>query len=317
MQEITNQKVRKLLYYTNAYTNRYIVPNAYFRKQLKRKLDRIKDEDRGYILDRLNHYHKVQEPFTVSDQAVMLNQVPDSSQTVYYYDFLPILQHFPEAVRFDYAFGDVNWIPEVPSLVKSRPIAPDNANGIVMKLEAIRHFRPIIDPVKYEDKIDKLVWRGAGWQPHRRAFLKQCWDHPLCDVGQVNEQEDTPAGWMKAKMSIPEQLQYKFVLSIEGNDVATNLKWIAQSNSLCFMTKPKMETWFMEERLVPNVHYVELRDDYADVEEKINHFIAHPNEAKDIIHNFQQYYEQFRNPLREELISLMVVEKYLSLSGQL
>ena len=51
-------------------------------------------------------------------------------------------------------------------------------------------------------------------------------------------------------MTINEQLHYKFILCSEGNDVASNLKWVMSSNSIAVMPKPKFETWFMEGILV-------------------------------------------------------------------
>ena len=176
---------------------------------------------------------------------------------------------------------------------------------------------PIQDGQAFEDKKDLLVWRGAAWKPWRKDFLKQYWNHPLCDVGQVNAPTDLEmVAWVKPKMTVEEQLQYKFILSIEGNDVASNLKWIAQSNSLCFMTKPNHETWMMEGRLEGGVHYVQLRDDYADVPEKIEYYMAHPKEALQIISNLQQYYKQFTNRELDELISLLVIKNFASCTGQ-
>ena len=73
-----------------------------------------------------------------------------------------------------------------------------------------------------------------------------------------------------------EQLQNKFILCIEGNDVASNLKWAMSSNSLVFMTKkPKFETWFMEGTLIPGHHYVEIKDDYSDMIEKMDYYLSH------------------------------------------
>ena len=40
--------------------------------------------------------------------------------------------------------------------------------------------------------------------------------------------------------------KHKFILCIEGNDVASNLKWVMSSNSVAVMPKPKFESWFME-----------------------------------------------------------------------
>ena len=112
-------------------------------------------------------------------------------------------------------------------------------------------------------------------------------------------------------------LQYKFILSIEGNDVATNTKWIMSSNSLCFMTKPKFETWFMEGKLIPNYHYVLINNDYSDLEEKIKYYIDNTEEAEDIIQNANNYTSQFKNKKSEDWLQLKVLERYFDFSGQL
>ena len=118
-------------------------------------------------------------------------------------------------------------------------------------------------------------------------------------------------------MTISDQLQNKFIFSIEGNDVATNVKWSMSSNSLLVMAKPKYETWFMEGRLVPSVHYVEVKDDYSDLEEKIDYYLTHPSEAEEIINNAKQYVAQFQDASVEDWLGLKVLERYLQQSGQL
>jgi hypothetical protein len=117
-------------------------------------------------------------------------------------------------------------------------------------------------------------------------------------------------------MSIADQLKFKFVISLEGNDVATNLKWIMLSNSVCFMRKPRVESWFMEGSLIPNHHYVLLDDEFSDLEDKINYYTKHTDKAMAIIKNANQYAMQFLDTRREKLISLLVLRKYFDLSGQ-
>lgn len=312
-----NKRVSKLLFYSKAISQRFLVPDAFFRVQSGRKLKWIERYDVEEILDRVDYYNKQQTSFELSGKEIGLGSIPHTRQTAYYYDMRSLLRHFPKRIRVKYLFGDVRDIEAQPTFVKSRAISEANANNILLKLNHVRHFMPISDSIPYEDKLDVLVWRGDG-KEHRKVVLRKFCNHPLCDVGQVNfPHEGDPPGWMKQKMTIAEQLQYKFILSIEGNDVATNLKWIAQSNSLCFMARPKYETWMMEGRLVPGEHYVELRDDYADLPEKIEHYKKHPDEAKCMVHNFRGYYQQFSDSRREELIGLLVLQKYLRLSGQL
>ena len=82
------------------------------------------------------------------------------------------------------------------------------------------------------------------------------------------------------------------------------------SNSIAIMPRPKFESWFMEGRLQGGVHYIEIKDDYSDLEEKIRYYSTHPEEAKAIIRNAHAFVDQFRDKEREELISLLVLEKY-------
>ena len=88
------------------------------------------------------------------------------------------------------------------------------------------------------------------------------------------------------------------------------------SNSVCVMPKPKYETWFMEGTLEAGVHYIEVNDDFSDAEEKIHYYSKHTKEALQIINNANAYVDQFKDSKREKLISLLVLDKYFSLSGQ-
>ena len=83
------------------------------------------------------------------------------------------------------------------------------------------------------------------------------------------------------------------------------------------MRRPRFETWYMEGRLVPDVHYVLLKDDFSDLEEKIQFYNENQALAQEIIKNAQTYTEQFKDIEREHKINLLVAKKYFELSGQL
>ena len=116
--------------------------------------------------------------------------------------------------------------------------------------------------------------------------------------------------WKKPKLTIDEQLCYKFVLSVEGIDVATNLKWIMSSNSIAVMPQPEYETWFMEGTLIPDYHYISIKRDFSDLDEKINYYMKNEDKALEIIENAHRYIQQFKNKKQERIISLMVLNKY-------
>lgn len=269
------------------------------------------------VRSRVEYYNKVDNEFYVSNEAVEEKKFLRKGHiSSYFFDLKVLLKEFPKTVKFDYIFGDVTFIPASPSFVKSRPISNGNKNSVLLKLDSVRHYYFYPDRIKYKDKIDLLVWRGAAHQPHRKFFIKKFYNHLLCDVGCVHRKSEGKP-WHKDYMSISEQLEYKFILSIEGNDVATNLKWIMASNSLCFMVKPKFETWFMEGLLIPGYHYVELKSDYSDIEEKIDYYLKNPDKAEEIINNANEYVSQFMDHEKEKLISLLVMKKYFELSAQI
>lgn len=88
------------------------------------------------------------------------------------------------------------------------------------------------------------------------------------------------------------------------------------SNSVAVMPRPTCESWFMEGKLIPNYHYIEIKADFSDVEERLNHYIAHPEEAEAIIQHAHEYVDQFRDSKRERLITYLVLQKYFLFTEQ-
>jgi len=315
---LENQRLRKFLFYSTGILQHALLPDHLFRRQLDHKLSQLSHHDEQDLLKRVAYYNKYQTSTCIPAKALRLAELSIKKKSSYYYDFRRLLRHFPTSVKTAQQFGDVRTVSDFPRFVKTRPISSQHENSIILKLNSIRHFRPITDQIPYRQKKDSLVWRGMVKRDHRRAVFKKHFNTPFCDLGKTNTlPDDDVPDWNKPYLSIAQQLQHKFILSIEGNEVATNLKWIAQSQSLCFMTRPKFESWFMEGTLRDGEHYVELQDDYFDLPEKLDYYLAHPDEAEAIIANFNRYYDQFRDPAKEELIGLLVVRKYLAMTGQL
>jgi len=291
----------------------FLIPSAFFQKKLPLYVDRKVDKD---LQRRVDYYNKVEENFVVDPKVKTIKAFKKEKKKTYFFDLFEYLRYFPKHFKISYLFGDVTTIPQVSTIVKSRPIAGDNQNSILMKLDKVRHFIFVEDKIDFVDKKDILVWRGKAHMPHRQAFVQRYHDNPYCDIGETKKNRDPLIAWQKPKMRLNEQLQYKFILSIEGNDVASNLKWVMSSNSLSFMTKPKYETWFMEGTLIPDYHYVLLEDDYSDLEEKVAYYSEHIDEALEIIANAHAYVAQFKDAKLEDRLSLLVLQKYFEKSSQ-
>jgi hypothetical protein len=238
--------------------------------------------------------------------------------TAYYLDQHEVTRWFPKNLRWNFCPGDVYFTPKTPTIVKSRLLEGDNSNSVILKLDKLRHFMFVHDTKPFRDKKDIAIFRGKIRQSRvRTKFLEMFFTHPMFDCGVVGKNEGCPEEWMTEKKTIQEHLDYKFIMALEGNDVASNLKWVMSSNSLAVMTKPTCETWFMEGTLIPNFHYVEVKEDFSDLEEKLQYYIQHPEKAEEIIRNAHDFVRQFQDKKRETIISLLVLDKYFRLSGQI
>ncbi len=305
----------KFRYYVRAVCKTLLTPRGFCRARLRSKLAKVARYDREYIRRRVNHCNGLTQPQTLSDRALAIGAVDRLARPrVYSFDSQEYLRHFDASLRLRYVWGDVTHVPDEPAFVKSRPIGGDNANAVLLKLDKVRHFNFIRDERPFAGKKNQLIGRGAITQPHRIRFYERYFDHPLCDLGQTNDAPNPQ--WKKDKLTIGEHLAYKFILALEGNDVATNLKWIMSSNSLAVMPTPRFETWFMESTLIADHHYVHIADDYANLEEKLAYYIANPDAALRIVENANAYARQFQDAEREALISLLVIEKYFYRTAQ-
>ena len=73
---------------------------------------------------------------------------------------------------------------------------------------------------------------------------------------------------------------HKVIISFEGNDVASGLKWSLLSQSVVLMPMPTRTSWAMEELLEPWVHYIPMNDDGSNAEEMVQWVIDNDQKAK-------------------------------------
>jgi hypothetical protein len=236
--------------------------------------------------------------------------------------FISYVEEKPE--EFNFNPYDLSWSQEYPTFVKSRKLS-DPKNSILLPLEDLYIPSFYIDilnsDIGFESKLDTCVWRGVNsgnffnivdkTRANRRDLvLKYCF-HDTFNIG-LSFANYKPSGnvnfdvnkYVKSKISIKEQLKYKYIISVEGNDFATNLSWIMLSNSVPLMPIPFVETWKIESKLVPYVHYVPLNNDFSDLEEKIEWCNNNRDKCKNIAFMSRVYVLQFfNNNLEKEIIT--------------
>ncbi|GMH76337.1 hypothetical protein TrST_g9528 [Triparma strigata] len=190
-----------------------------------------------------------------------------------------------------FQFGDSAQAPRLPLILKARQIH-STVKPILWPLNSHRHFDGFKttqrDDVAWKEKDPRLVWRGAatgvqGGKPNnhrvsRIDVVRRYSSSPGIDVG-FTESFGEAKHLEKAKISKKELLKHKYLLSMEGNDIASGLKWMLLSNSVVFMAKPEHESWAMEAYLIPFVHFVPLNDDMSNLEEMIEWSQEHDKEC--------------------------------------
>lgn len=323
-------KNSKLKYYVKRYLQ-CTTPRGVYRYALKSQLsyfESLSESEQKYIIERVEYYCKLPEATNSSDISKLLpKESPQLKNHIlrkrgkypssYFFDTYEYTRYFNRNFRWNHLFGDINYVPNIQSITKSRPIGDHNSYSVILKLNKNRHFIRVKDKNKFENKRDVAIFRGdVSRKADRCSFVERFINHPLCDIGVVSRHPNSPIEWERKPKSIYEHLKYKFIFALEGNDVASNLKWVMYSNSIAVMPKPKCETWFMEGKLVAGVHYIEIASDFSDLEDKLQYYINNPHEAIQISRNANKYVEQFWDKRREHLISLMTLQRYFEATGQ-
>ncbi|MDE6301807.1 MAG: lipopolysaccharide biosynthesis protein [Muribaculaceae bacterium] len=307
-------------YYLASYL-RSVCPAEPFRRMLQRRLESAAlRPDYEYMLERRDYCNRLRPGTPLCDGCPTIREMEMTRQKVYYLDTWRYARYFNPDLRLRLLPGDIDYVPDKPSVTKSRPIADsaDNAFSVLFKLDRVRHFIFAKNDIPFRQKSDIALFRGKiGGKDNRIRFLEKFYGHPMVDAGDVTRYNDEHPEWLRHKLTIPEQLRHKFILALEGNDVASNLKWVMSSNSVAVMPRPTCESWFMEGTLIPDHHYIEIAPDFSDLPDRLSYYIAHPDECEAIIANANAYVDRFRDEEREDLISLMVLEKYFRNTGQL
>ena len=216
------------------------------------------------------------------------------------------------------ALGDINIKMKQFCFTKSRPTDLTNNYNILLNLNTPRHWNGLQDvnihDIPYNKKNNKIIWRGMSTGKQKRVIFVDKFQNNInknIDIKFSSLVQNTESNnYILHNMSIKEQLQSKFIISIEGNDVATNLKWILYSNSVAIMPKPTVSSWIMEDTLIAGIHYVEIMNDYSDLEEKYNWCLNNLEECKKIADNGKEYMQQFLNINTEKEITKQLIDIY-------
>ncbi|KAI8823309.1 glycosyl transferase family 90-domain-containing protein [Chytriomyces cf. hyalinus JEL632] len=191
--------------------------------------------------------------------------------------------------------------------------------------EAVKLAESASDPIPWERKKRVLFWRGSTtggrfdssvpWRQYPRSRLVK-WGleyaskHPgtafdagvtedvatleneqlMVDVGfhHVNDavilkDVETEYGGTKAHVSFQQMLHFKYLIVLDGNTWPGRLQSYLQTNSVILYNGIFAD--YYNWRLEPMIHYVPIKLDFSDLEEKLEWLMAHDDEARRISEN--------------------------------
>jgi hypothetical protein len=222
--------------------------------------------------------------------------------------------------------GDVSGYTSPEELCKNRMAGC--TDGVILRcLNFNRHWSLFYNKpndIPFNQKKSIVLWRGTTTgDPYRignRFDLVKRWfnKNKYIDVGfsSICQNKDEYKQYVKGMCDVNYFLQYKYIISVEGNDKDSGLNWKLNSNSLVLMPKPLVTSWLMETTLIPNHHYVLLNGDFSDLEEKLIWCTNNQSKCKEIIKNANLYMSQFKDYKKEQELELCVINKYFSTIGK-
>ena len=242
--------------------------------------------------------------------------------------------------RFSFARGDVITQGEQNNWTLSKNRCDGNTSAVLLRsLNIVRHWYFYYNKppdVPFQNKLNIVFWRGTttgsskhhtatSWDPRpvNRFTMMEKWFNktPEIDVGfsfiHMDWLKPKYEKYVKGRCNVVDFLRYKYILSIEGNDKDSGINWKLNSNSVVFMPKPRVTSWLMETTLVPNKHYILLKDDFSDLYEKLQWCNSNQDKCIEIVKNANEFMKQFSNEANEQKLEIEVLNKYFELKSKL
>jgi hypothetical protein len=184
---------------------------------------------------------------------------------------------------------------------------------------------------KWPTKINQLFWRGGTndgyytpltWMTIPRGKLvyeSKCLHNPLIDAAFVGVHSFACSDpqyfipYSSPPIPVASQLKYKYHIDIDGvTSTFTAIQWKLLSGSLVMKQVTDQRMWYSSE-LIPWKHYVPLKKDLSDLQEKLTWALEHDLEAEQIGNRGKEFALTHLMPEHFLLYGYKVLKKYAAL----
>lgn len=230
-------------------------------------------------------------------------------------DFLKpfnVIKNDIEKFKFPIFYGEHGSTEELPVIRKSRKV--EDTRGIVYDLRSLRYNGPctLVDQhdIPWEKKNNNVIWRGATTgESTRENFVKNYANEFNIGFSSTKQKPHLKL-FQKNRVSIKDQLKSKFIVSLQGNDLASNIRWVLHSNSVLVMPEPKWTSWTMETKLIPGVHYLQLNSDLSNLHDLLEWANANDKQCRAIALNGKSFVAQFLDQTHDLPVRMNLLKEY-------
>jgi len=166
-----NFKNVKFFYYLKNYFL-LIIPNFFFRKTLEKRLSNFTKNEFDNLIERVNYYNRIDSEVKVDSTWSKLSDLKiEKKGKTYFFDAYSISRNFSPTFKCNFLFGDIDYVPNKPSFVKSRPIN-NSQNSILLKLNKVRHFQYVVDILNQKIKLIFYLEELLFFKSKELTFIK-------------------------------------------------------------------------------------------------------------------------------------------------
>ena len=250
----------------------------------------------------VRHILKVALTFTSYDDFYFIISAYDGYMEGHYNHFRTVPRSVEENEYKERAVPQIENIREYPVFHKKKYIvAQANHKGMPYVLDVVdRHyfyhnlynpFRSYHKGVPFHTKKNRIVFGGQD-RGGKHNFTHR---HDI-DMNQreyfksaaVPKENIDCEGWIDRSQMI----YYKYILDIDGNSSTWDATaWKLNSGSVFLKTSSGWRQWFYDE-FVPGVNYIEIKDDFSDLQEKFEWCENHQEECMKMIETNKKLFQK-------------------------
>ena len=151
-------------------------------------------------------------------------------------------------------------------------------------------FRSFHQGIPFSHKINKIVYAGQN-----RGGVKNFIKRRDIEITQreyfysaVSKENVICGGWIDRT----DMIYYKYILDIDGEAATWDATaWKLNSGSVIFKTQSAWKQWF-HSMYIEGVHYIEIQEDFSDLQEKYAWCESHQEECVQIVQNCKALFQK-------------------------